>query len=321
MAKLTKKSIKYRIEAKVKDWLSSIKDETVRKAAAKDVIVTGGCIPSMLLDERVKDYDIYFRTMETAKIVAEYYVKEFIENPGHSKTAKSHVDRDLKPEVRTENERVRIRIQSAGVASESNEEEGYDFFESSPEEDMERFVNEVAAVVEEADQQVAIDPKADDVDLPRYRPIFLSDNAITLANGVQLIIRFYGDPAEIHANYDYVHCTCYWTPADDLVCPEAALMSILTKELRYQGSLYPICALIRTRKFIARGWRINAGQYVKMCDQVNDLDLTSIAVWEDQLTGVDTAYFRQLIDILRNYAGDDGKIEKSYVITLVDRMF
>jgi hypothetical protein len=56
-----------------------------------------------------------------------------------------------------------------------------------------------------------------------------------------------------------------------------ALESILTKELRYVGSRYPLCSVIRTRKFLARGWTINAGQYVKMCFQISQLDLLILA--------------------------------------------
>jgi hypothetical protein len=232
--------------------------------------------------------------------------------------AKEHVQKGLKPFVSVKDGRVRITISSAGVAGDATVEEDYDYFESAPEDNMNRFVEEVADVLNEADQEKVIEDK--DEKKPKYRPIFLSDNAITLSDGIQLVVRFYGEPDKIHENYDYIHCTCYWTPKEGLVCSAEALKAILTKELIYSGSLYPICAMIRIRKFVARGWRINAGQFVKIASQINDLDLTSIAVWEDQLTGVDTAYFRQLIDILKNHA-EGGKIEKSYVITLIDRMF
>jgi len=315
--KPTEKGIRYRIDRKVKDWLASIDDEGVRELAARNVIVTGGCIVSMFLDERVRDYDIYFRNIETAEAVAKYYVDKF-NGEAQSQVAKEHVNSSLKPFVSVADGRVRITIKSAGIAGDATVEEDYDYFESAPEENMERFVNEVAEVLNEADKEKVIEDK--DEKKPKYRPIFLSDNAITLSDGIQLVIRFYGEPDKIHENYDYIHCTCYWTPKEGLVCSPEALKAILTKELIYSGSLYPICAMIRVRKFVARGWRINAGQFVKIASQINDLDLTSIAVWEDQLTGVDTAYFRQLIDILKNHA-EDGKIEKSYVITLIDRMF
>lgn len=287
MAK-TEKGIKFSIERKVKDWLSSIDDDDVRAVAEANVIVTGGCIVSMLLDERVRDYDIYFRTIDAAETVARYYVDRF---------------NDQAVVVVIDELRVRIMIPSVGAAGVVPGEAD-DYFESAP-------------LVQEARLQQGAD---EDEEKPKYRPIFMSENAITLSDSIQLVVRFYGEPEEIHKNYDYVHCTCYWTPKDGLVCSNAALMAIMTKELIYTGSLYPICAAIRIRKFVARGWKINAGQFVKIASQINDLDLTSIAVWEDQLTGVDTVYFQQLIDILKSHSSD-GTIEKSYVVALIDKMF
>src|SRR6478609_10414429 len=75
------KTIKSSIRWKINDWLKTIEDEEVRDLAAKNVIVTGGCIVSMLTNDRVNDYDVYFRTYECAKRVAEYYVERFKQNP------------------------------------------------------------------------------------------------------------------------------------------------------------------------------------------------------------------------------------------------
>ena len=61
------------------------------------------------------------------------------------------------------------------------------------------------------------------------------------------------------------------------------------------GSKYPLCSIIRTRKFIQRGYTINAGQYLKMAMQLNELDLKDVSVLQDQLIGVDSAYFDMVI--------------------------
>ncbi len=94
--------------------------------------------------------------------------------------------------------------------------------------------------------------------------------------------------------------------------------ALLARELRYQGSLYPLCSIIRTRKFIKRGYTINAGQYLKMCMQLNELDLTDVDVLEDQLTGVDVAYFYQVIKYIR-----DNKIDitTAYIVEVINRIF
>jgi hypothetical protein len=152
----------------------------------------------------------------------------------------------------------------------------------------------------------------------------MSDNAITLSSKVQLVIRFYGSPEEVHKNYDFTHCTCYWVAKDDeLVLPPEALESILTKNIWYQGSLYPLCSIIRTRKFIQRGWHINAGQYLKMCFQLSELDLSNLEVLQEQLTGVDAAYFIEVIDKCKNKlaAEPDFKVTMPYLCTIVDKIF
>jgi hypothetical protein len=157
---------------------------------------------------------------------------------------------------------------------------------------------------------------------PQYRPVFLSSNAITLSNRLQIVIRFYGEPDEIHANYDFVHCTNYWTAHNSaLVLRPEALEALLTKELRYVGSRYPVCSLIRVRKFVTRGWTINAGQILKMCLQVQALDLTNYRVLEDQLTGVDMAYFAEVLGKVRNTTADNETLNAAYLIEIIDRMF
>ena len=134
----------------------------------------------------------------------------------------------------------------------------------------------------------------------------------------------YGNAEEIHKNYDFTHCTCYWVAKDNnLVLPSKALESIITKELFYQGSLYPLCSIIRTRKFLKRGWHINAGQYLKMCFQLSQLDLTDVDVLQEQLTGVDAAYFVEVIDKCKEKKeqSPDFEITMPYLCKIVDRIF
>lgn len=157
-----------------------------------------------------------------------------------------------------------------------------------------------------------------------FHAVFLSANAISLTNKTQLVIRFYGDAEQIHANYDFVHATCYWTSKDgQLVLPQKALESIITKDLIYTGSKYPLCSIIRTKKFIGRGWRISAGQYVKMALQLNIMDLLDVAVLEEQLTGVDSAYFNQVISYLKDKQAmsADFKLDNTYLFEVINRVF
>ena len=158
----------------------------------------------------------------------------------------------------------------------------------------------------------------------KYRPKFLTSNAITLSDKIQVVVRFYGEVEELHKNYDYVHCTCSWSFHDnELNLPSRALEAIINKELYYMGSKYPLCSIFRARKYINRGYTINAGQYLKMAMQLNDLDLKNVEVLKDQLMGVDSTYMGMLIDAIAEKKKKDEKfeIDSGYVIELVNRIF
>jgi hypothetical protein len=51
---------------------------------------------------------------------------------------------------------------------------------------------------------------------------------------------------------------------------------------------------------LKRGWNISAGEMLKVMFQISELDLKNPDVLEEQLIGVDVAYFSALINILRN---------------------
>ena len=304
----------------------------------------------MLMGEEVKDYDIYFRDKATTLAVANYYVNDFNERHKNRKNklggnAKAYVldgeadlirgndgNAILKPDSVMFKEfvnqgktvtrmiagctpdRVKIIVRSDGVAAENQD------ILNQPFEDA----VEVLEAADQIDGDSLLEGKETEKPEDRYRPVFLSTNAITLSNKIQLVVRFYGEANEIHKNYDFVHCTNYFDYGkNQLELKPDALESLINKELKYQGSKYPLCSIIRTRKFIKRGFHINAGQYLKMCFQLSQLDLTNIDTLEDQLVGVDSAYFMALIDALRNKQESDAAFEvnTSYVTSIIDRIF
>ena len=160
-----------------------------------------------------------------------------------------------------------------------------------------------------------------------YRVKYLSTNAITLSDKIQIVIRFYGTPQEIHKNYDFVHVTNYFLPHDydyqksELSLNTDALMAIMNKRLEYIGSKYPVASLFRIRKFMKRGWFISAGEMLKIAFQISELDLTDPVVLEDQLVGVDTLYFKAFVDQVQLYIDNNVKIDSTYVISIVDKIF
>jgi hypothetical protein len=299
------KTIKKVLNSKFNDFLKSITDDRVRHLVKNNTIITGGSIVSMLLKEKVNDFDLYFRNRETALAVAQYYVNKF--------NQRSDIAFDIS--VKEEKDRILVIIKSVGIASES-QQDNYRYFEGYDDSVGEGWTDDALKQIENLDEVDAETLNEDG----KYRPVFLSSNAITLSNRVQCIVRFYGEPEEIHKNYDYVHCTCYWKSWDnELVLPSKALEAILTKELRYVGSLYPLCSLIRMRKFIARGWSINAGQILKMAIQLQKFDLNNLEVLQDQMIGVDAAYFQQVLNRLKEHNKDT--VDTAYLMTIIDRIF
>ena len=293
---MNSKNIKKHLNNKLRDWISSIDDENIKNILKENVIVTGGAIVSLLTSEKLHDYDVYFRTKESCLAVARYYVNKWNEN---------HSEKPVHVRVDEETGKIDCFVRSEGIADE-NSDISYDFV--STEEEIEE------ALGEENESEIK----------EKYRPRFITSNAITLTNKVQIVIRFYGEIEDIHKNYDFAHCTCAWSSWDDkLFLPQKALECIINKELYYIGSKYPLCSIIRTRKYLERGYHINAGQYVKMCMQLNELDLTDVKVLEDQLTGVDTTYFQMMIDALRKHMEEIGeqKVDTNYAMNLINKLF
>jgi len=305
------KSIRKILKAKLDSWINSVDDIDVKSLLRRDVIVTGGSITSMLMGEEIKDFDVYFKTLETTKAVAEYYCKKFLElNKDWS------VGKDYDPQVKvSEDGRVTIMVRSSGVAQSDDAED-------TPEFAYEHSLGEGGA--DNVADYILKQQATEEDKKQKYRPVFLSANAITLTDKIQLVIRFYGTPDEIHRNYDFEHCkNVYDLATDQLILKSSALEAVLSKTLHYTGSLYPICSLFRMRKFIERGWRISAGEILKMAWQVNDLDLNNPEVLRDQLTGCDQAYMNHLLVVMDQVRKDDPdrKIDSLYIVELVDKVF
>lgn len=295
--KMNRKNISKSLTKKIDNWLETIDDEKVVDAIKKNAIVTGGALVSLLNGEEPNDLDIYFKTLDACEVVAKYYAKKW--NETHD--IRKHV------EIKIEDDRVQCFIASEGAVIEDGETAIDDFTEPY--------------VSENEDNPTEPNPN---IEKPKYRPRYFSTNAISLSDKIQIVIRFWGSVETIHENYDFVHCTCsYDYDSKKVELPVAALESIINKELVYQGSKYPLCSIIRTRKFISRGWHINAGQYVKMALQLNQLNLADLKTFKDQLCGVDSAYFDMLIKALADKKEKDPEFELNppYVIELINRIF
>lgn len=338
------KTINSIITKKVNEWIETIDDEALKDDVKKNVIVTGGCIASMLLKEQVNDFDVYFTNLRTTYNVARYYHKEFFgkETPDcfvqicslrdNQQWVDINLDDDKIPKnkdytslyesvldyVPEQGEdvkyRVRVWLRSSGVAGEQPQEEEvhvdqYDSYENNEQIDLNNVLDDLEDVVPEA--------------VEKFKPTFITDNAITLTNRIQLVLRFYGSPEVIHDNYDYVHATNYWDSKSGKVTTNVdALECILAKELKYVGSRYPLASIFRMRKFIQRGWSVNVGQILKASLQLNDMDLNNPYVFANQVTGVDVHYMAQLVRQIQSKYEEDPTIDiKSYAMNIINKIF
>ncbi len=271
------------LSRKFKSWIKSIEDEKVRELANKNSFISGGAIVSLLENQKPNDYDIYFKDSETALAVARYYVERWNKHRHGDKSATVTQDEITK--------RIKVFVQSAGVTGNK-------------------------------------DGRNNQKDESKYRPVFLTDNAITLSDDIQLIVRFVGSPEEVHKNFDFVHCTNYFDPhftsySSKLELKAEALESIIMKELVYRGSRYPIASILRTKKFLQRGWKVNAGQYLKMVFQLENFNLKDPVVLADQLNGVDLLYMNSIVSQISKDKEENPEIniDSSYLVQVVERVF
>lgn len=283
-----------------RDWAKSL-PVGLQNLAIENTIISGGAIASLLMGECVHDFDLYFRDMTTALEIANYYAT----NPS---THLKPIGCDI--EVYPDGAHVGISI-SGGHLGMSQVEE------SQTEDDGEG--DPAIEILERGDYL----KDTEDPSRGKYLVRFFTTNSITLTGKIQLVMRFCGNVPDIHNSYDFAHCMCAWSARDrQLHVPPHAMEAMLSKELRYNGSLFPLCSVIRMRKFIRRGWRINAGQILKMLLQVSELDLTDGTVLREQLIGVDTAYFRTLLDRLEKEQIEGGNaFNQDHIVSVIDHVF
>lgn len=288
-------TIKKVLREKMNDWLSTITDKQLARDLHDGLLVSGGSIASMFLGEHVNDYDVYLSDMDLVKRVALYYTKTF----GNDMEV---LDGRNKASYLKRLEEWESLGNGAHLAIESLKPD------------------QIKILVKDGSGYKVTTEYPEGT---KYTPAFFSPNAISLTDDLQIVLRFYGDHTEVHKTFDFIHATNYFTFNEGLVTNVRALECLLSKTLIYQGSLYPLTSIIRAKKFIKRGYNISAGEYLKIMFQISGMPLTDVNVLEEQLIGVDVAYFGVLISILRSQA----KKETDEVLTseklnlIIDMLF
>jgi len=301
------KTIEKNIKAKMEEWLKTITNENLRKEVKENLLVSGGSIASMLLNEPVNDYDVYLMDIDVCKRVAQYYSKPF--------DIQIFDGREKQKLVDDYNTEFQFKVGSPDQSPIDCNNSFAISLRNLKEDQIKLYFNG-----EKGGLKANEDVEADKLN---YTPLYFSPNAISLSNNLKIVLRFWGTAEQIHKTFDYVHATNYFTFKEGLVRNLAAVESILTKQLKYQGSHYPVTSIIRAKKFIKRGYNITAGEMLKIMFQISSIDLSNPDVLEEQLIGVDVAYFDTLIKVLRDKMESDKKfsLTTEYLNTLIDRIF
>lgn len=283
------------IKEKLNEWLDTITDDSLKSDLKESILVSGGCIASMFLREQVNDYDVYLSNMDIVKRTAEYY---------RSKIPYFNSIEILDGRVKN-SEDINTELHNQYAVAIRNLKK----------DQIKLFITSGGGL--------RIDIEPEDMNAKKYLPSYFSPNAISLTDNLQIVLRFHGNSQQIHETFDFVHATNYFTFAEGLVTNTEALESLLTKQLRYQGSKYPLTSIIRSKKFLGRGFTISAGEYLKIMYQISQLDLNNVDVLEEQLIGVDVAYFDKLITILRDHysRNTDFELNSGYLGALIDKVF
>ena len=100
------KTIEKILRGKFAQFLKSIDDKAVQKLVKENSMITGGAIVSLVLNESVNDFDIYFTNRDTVMAVCKYYKELIRKNDANFETLQIHEEGD----------RIKFIIPSAGIS-------------------------------------------------------------------------------------------------------------------------------------------------------------------------------------------------------------
>lgn len=136
---------------------------------------------------------------------------------------------------------------------------------------------------------------------------YITDNAYTFKRKsdksrkmyqVQLITRFKGNAEKIHENFDFtITQGSYDFEFGSFILGPRFLADIGKRKLVFCGkSLFPICALYRTKKYGERGYKVPGSTLMHIALSIVRLEIKTYKQLKEQLHGVDTAYLQDLLN-------------------------
>lgn len=115
---------------------------------------------------------------------------------------------------------------------------------------------------------------------------------------VQLITRFTGEAKDIFQWFDFtVTHGAYDFEKEVFVFGDRFFMDVSKRRLVYSGaSKYPICAMYRTKKYVARGYELPGATIMHIALSIVQLQIENYQQLKEQLMGIDTMYLQKLLE-------------------------
>jgi hypothetical protein len=214
----------------------------------------GGLITSIAKDEKIKDYDLFFTNPKSAKKAINFFLGYHAWSPNFDI---EFVKDDKNPNLH----RGKLVSKKEGLTVDN-------FIENFNRNFSKNKSNSI-------------------------HPQFLSNNAMMLSNGVQLIFRFVGEPDEVFSTFDYEHCKAYWRPCPtgfkpgEVVFRGKSLESLAKNEVMYTGNTrFVLAAISRLNKFITRGWTIAPSSLLAIASSASKICWENEEQLREELLGI-----------------------------------
>ena len=153
---------------------------------------------------------------------------------------------------------------------------------------------------------------------------YVSPNSISLANGVQIILRFIGQPEDLFTTFDYEHCKVCWTPLAEspltgrIEYHGESQKALAKNQLLYRGgSRFQLSAMLRAAKFVKRGWSLPASTLLSLAKGIKQLDLANPEVLHAELQGIYGLSPEQKQWVI-NKSTENGVVDLDKVVTLLE---
>ena len=129
-----------------------------------------------------------------------------------------------------------------------------------------------------------------------------------------------GEPEGVLSQFDFTISEGAYLPREEsFVLNEDFLRDLSQRRLIYTGSDYPMATLLRIVKFVDRGFTISGVDLVRVGLAINNLTLSTLDDYLDQLNGIDIALFKPLIEkVKEDMAGETRVPAMAFDEAIVD---